>query len=149
MYVSTNDEAIYTKVKDDLVRYAAALVGPDRAEDVLSTVMVRCLNRRSLESLDDPRAYLFRAVLNEGRGVLRRSRGRRLLQDDSPTHPAEPDWGVIQAVESLPARQRAAVFLRYWEDLPIDEIAALMGARPGTIKRYLHLAHRKLKGVLA
>ncbi len=146
--MTVEEEAIYTKVKDDLVRYAAVLVGPDKAEDVVSTVMVRVLSKRQLSSLDEPRAYLFRSVLNESRGVLR---GRR--SNPLPTHPAstviaEPDWAVVQAVARLPARQRAAVYLRYWEGLPVDEVADLMGARPGTIKRYLHLAHRSLKGTL-
>ena len=36
-----------------------------------------------------------------------------------------------------------------WVDLPVDQAASLMGARPGTVKRYLHLAHRSLKGRLS
>jgi DNA-directed RNA polymerase specialized sigma24 family protein len=45
-------------------------------------------------------------------------------------------------------RQRAATFLTYWADLSVAETAERMGARSGTVKRYLHLARRKLKGVL-
>lgn len=59
--MSLSDETIYTKHKDDLIRYATALVGPSDAEDVLSTVVLRVLERRSLSDLDDARAYLFRA----------------------------------------------------------------------------------------
>lgn len=144
-----DDWAIYAEVKDDLIRYAAVLVGPDEAEDVVSSVMVRLLRRRSLASLEEPRAYLFRSVLNESRGVLR-SRGRRPLPSHGVTNPGtEPDWDVVEAVAALPARQRAAVFLRHWADLPVDEVASLMGARPGTVKRYLHIAHRSLKGRLS
>ena len=145
----TEDEAIYTKVKDDLIRYAAVLVGPDRSEDVVSAVMVRLLKKRSLSSLDEPRPYLFRSVLNEARGTLRGRQSVPLPSETGSSEMAEPDWTVIQAVASLPPRQRAAVFLRYWEDLPIAEVADLMGARPGTIKRYLHLAHRSMKGALS
>jgi len=147
--MTTEDEAIYTKVKDDLIRYAAVLVGPDRADDVVSTVMVRVLNRRLLSSLDEPRPYLFRSVLNEARGVLRSRQSAPLPLEHGSKEMSEPDWSVVEAVASLPPRQRAAVFLRYWEDLPIAEVADLMGARPGTIKRYLHLAHRSMKGALS
>ena len=147
--MTTADEAIYTKVKDDLIRYAAVLVGPDKADDVVSTVMVGVLNKRLLSSLDEPRLYLFRSVLNESRGVLRGQRSRPLPLEHASTEMTEPDWTVVQAVAGLPPRQRAAVFLRYWEDLPIAEVADLMGARPGTIKRYLHLAHRSMKGALS
>ena len=147
--MSTPDETVYTKLKDDLIRYAAVLVGPDRADDVLSTVMVRLLRKRSLSSLEDPRAYLFRTVLNESRGVLRRTRVTPPTVSESWDSIPEPDWGVVEAVAALPARQRAAVFLHYWEDLPIEDVASLMGTRPGTVKRYLHLARQKLKGALS
>jgi len=110
--MTTDDEAIYTKVKDDLIRYATVLVGPDRADDVVSTIMVRVLNKRLLSSLDEPRPYLFRSVLNEARGVLRGRRSSPLPLEHAATEMPEPDWTVVQAVASLPPRQRAAVFLR-------------------------------------
>ena len=62
---------------------------------------------------------------------------------------AEPDWEVVKAVAALPANNVRGVFLRHWGDLPVDEVASLTGARPGTVKRYLHLAHRSLKGRLS
>ena len=55
---------------------------------------------------------------------------------------------VFTAVVGLPERQRAAVYLTYWRDLPVQEVAALMGCRPGTVKRYLHLARHRLRGTL-
>jgi RNA polymerase sigma-70 factor (ECF subfamily) len=58
------------------------------------------------------------------------------------------DPGVLDAVLRLPERQRAAVYLTYWRDLPIAETAELMGCRPGTVKRYLHLARSHLREVL-
>ena len=45
--MSTEDEAIFSKVRDDLVRYATVLVGSNQAEDVVSTVIVRLLSRRA------------------------------------------------------------------------------------------------------
>ncbi len=140
------DETIYTKNKDDLIRYATALVGPADAEDVLSAVVLRVLERRSLADLDDARSYLFRAVLNESRGRLRKGTPKPL--PDPPSWIPERDLEVIAALRRLPPRQRAAVYLVYWEDLTIDDTARAMGASPGTVKRYLHLARRKLKGVL-
>lgn len=49
---------------------------------------------------------------------------------------------------ALPERQRAAVFLAYYEQYTPTEIATLMGCRPATVRRYLHLARRKLREVL-
>ena len=75
--MGVSDSQIYASLKDDLVRYATALVGPDSAGDVVSTVVVRVLARGSLGDLREPRAYLFRAVLNEATSTRRRARHDR------------------------------------------------------------------------
>lgn len=78
--MTASDAEVYESVKDDLTRYATALVGPDAAADVVSTVVVRVLSKRPLVELDEPRAYLFKAVLNEARRLgSRRSRKRLRL----------------------------------------------------------------------
>ena len=143
-----DDAAIWRKHKEELIRYATILVGADHSEDVLSTVVERILRRHgSLSHLDDARPYLFRAVLNESRGRIRRRRAipweREFIEDHIGFRP-----DVATAVGSLPERQRAAVYLTYWGDLPVSEVANLMGCRPGTVKRYLHLSRDRLKEVL-
>lgn len=141
-----DDAAIWRKHKEELIRYATVLVGVNHAEDVLSTVIERALRRNgTLVALDDARPYLFRAVLNESRGLLRRSRITPWERDFVEDHIGfRPD--VAEAVGALPERQRAAVYLTYWRDLPVREVADLMGCRPGTIKRYLHLSRNRLRG---
>ena len=141
------DEVIWTKHRDELVRYAAVLVGPDDAEDVLATVVLRVLQKRSLVDLDDARPYLFKAVLNEATS-LRRRLARIRLPAAEVCVPADVSPEVLQAVKSLPGRQQAAIYLVYWRDLSLGETASLMGCRPGTVKRYLHLARSRLRGVL-
>jgi len=146
--IGVDDAAIWRKHKEELIRYATLLVGVDHAEDVLSTVVERILRRNgSLSALDDPRPYLFRAVLNESRGRIRRERilpwERDIIEDHIGLRP-----DVAEAVGSLPERQRAAVYLTYWRDLPVSEVADLMGCRPGTVKRYLHLSRNRLRKVL-
>jgi len=143
-----NDEAIWRKHKDELVRYATILVGPDHAEDILSAVVVRVIRKRgSLADLEDARPYLFKAVLNESRNHIRRSSRPQVVVSGVEV-PVEARPDVVAAVSSLAARQRAAVYLTYWRDLPIKDVAQLMGCRPGTVKRYLYLARRRLKETL-
>lgn len=145
-----SDETIYTKHKDDLIRYASMLVGPTEAEDVLSTVVLRLLERRSLGDLDDPRPYLFRAITNEARGISRREKKRRDLpaQPSGPNGIPENDYEVAAALSTLPPRQLAAVYLVYWEDQTIKSAARTLGTTTGTVKRYLHLARKKLKELI-
>jgi RNA polymerase sigma-70 factor (ECF subfamily) len=143
-----NEAEIWLACKDDLVRYAAVLIGPGDAEDVVSTVVVRVLSGRRLGDLEDARRYLFKSVLNECRTrAVRRREGLSLVDLPEPP-PEEPRPEVLEAVLSLPMAQRAATYLVYWADLSVGETARLMGTRPGTVKRYLHLARGKLKGVL-
>ena len=144
--ISVSDAVIWSRHRDELIRYATVLVGPADAEDLLSTVVLRVLQRRSLTELVHPRSYLFQAVLNEARSLGRRNSRRRLAADESVA-PIEVDPDVLEAVGRLPERQCAAVYLTYWRDLPIAETAELMGCRPGTVKRYLHLARSHLREV--
>lgn len=96
---AVDDDDIWNKYRDELTRYAGALVGRDEADDVLSTVVTRILRWRRLADLDDPRSYLYRAVLNESRSVGRnRSRLSVRPVDDQPTTPTFPDPTVLDAV---------------------------------------------------
>ena len=50
-----------------------------------------------------------------------------------------------QAVAALPARERAVVVLRYWQDMSENEIASTLGWPNGTVKSTLHRALNRLK----
>jgi len=56
---------------------------------------------------------------------------------------------IEEAIESLPARQREAFLLRYWEELDVNETAAAMGCSEGSVKthcsRAVHALAEKLK----
>ena len=143
-----DDETIYRENREDLIRYAAVLVGPTSAEDAISTVVLRVLARRRLVDLRDARPYLFRAVLNECRTRLDRDRNHSALANVDVSQPVNPQPEVLAAVLALPVRQRAATYLVYWAGMSVAETARLMGIRPGTVKRYLYLARRVLKGAL-
>jgi len=141
------DEEIYLKYRDELIRYATALVGPSDAEDVLSSVLTRLYqSKRSLVAIESPRPYLMKAVLHESVNQ-RRHWGNQPLREVGfePTR-SEPE--VLRAVMSLPTRQRAATYLTYWCGMNSTEVGDLMGCRPATARRYLHLATHKLAGVL-
>lgn len=75
--MGVNDREVYEEIAPALMRYATALIGPDQAPDVVSTVVTRALGRPDgLTGLVAPKAYLMKAVLNEAVG-LKRQRARR------------------------------------------------------------------------
>jgi RNA polymerase sigma factor (sigma-70 family) len=144
------DREIYEEVRGPLMRFAASLVGPHDAADLVSEAVVATLRRRSLASLDNPQAYLMRSVLNRARSRARsaiRERGA-LARLGAPAHGPAADDGlsdVAQTVAALPPRQRAAVYLVHWEGMSPTEAARHIGVRPATLRRYLHLAHKRLR----
>jgi RNA polymerase sigma-70 factor, ECF subfamily len=145
-----NDREVYEQLRGPLMRFASSLVGPNEAADLVSEVMVATLRRRSLASLENPGAYLMKAVLNRSR-----SRNRRMMKeqavptpqlvDEASTAPDSLVPDVAETVARLPVQQRAAIYLVYWEGLEPSEAAAVIGVQPGTIRRYLHLARNQLR----
>lgn len=144
------DKDVYEAIAPGLVRFATALVGPDDAADVVSTVVVRVLGKRSLSSIEQPEAYLMQAVINQVRQLHRgRTRYRSAVVRVGPGADARDTADLARtdltdAVMELPPRQRAAAYLVYWCDYTAVEAAALMGWSDGTVRRYLHLVRKKL-----
>ena len=55
---------------------------------------------------------------------------------------------MLEAVLTLPEKYRQAVYLRYYEEYGVDQIAALMGCRPAQVSTYLYRGKAKLRTML-
>lgn len=64
------------------------------------------------------------------------------------TGPGDGDDTLWQAVQTLPRDQREAVVLFYYEDLPTEEIARIVGTSPGAVRVRLSRAREKLRSIL-
>jgi RNA polymerase sigma-70 factor (sigma-E family) len=141
-------EELYVAVYDRLVhlaRLTSAETVP--AEEIVQDAFIQLYRRWS--TVEHPEGYLRVAVLNGCRSWGR----RRVLarrHDPPPVRSIGHEEGVAlrDALRILSPRQRAAVVLRYFEDLKEAEIAELLGCRPGTVKSLLSRSMSKLKGVL-
>lgn len=140
-----------------LVRTAFLMVG-DRgeAEDVVQEALSRVYARWSrIEHRGAVESYTRQALLREVLTRRRRRRVRHLLTADVPDVPArEPgDLGVRDEVHrallELPDRQRAAVVLRFFDDLPEAEVARLLGISTGTVKQHTSRGLARLRLLLA
>ena len=127
-----------------LVRLAV-LLGADDPEDVAQEAFCKVYAARERLRASDGEAagYLTRTLVNEVRsrqrrtGVARRKHHLLLVDDVVRGADVGDRDAVLTAVRGLPPRQREAVVLRYWLDLPLADIADAMGVRLGTAKSQL------------
>jgi RNA polymerase sigma-70 factor (sigma-E family) len=126
-----------------LVRFGHALCG-DRhlAEDLVQSVLARALGRWSrISRLDRPEAYVRRMIVNEHLSWRRRRSNHELAASAPPEMAREDGSGqraerdrIWRLLASLPPKQRAAVVLRYYEDLPDREIDQLLRCTESTVR---------------
>lgn len=142
--------AVDAEQRPRLVVYAAMLLGSTAAaEDVVADSIAKLIASTHLE-IDNPAAYLRTTVLNRCRKELRRrGRLRPLRPDDLEPYLDPPHLELLDAVARLTPRRRMAVLLRYYLDLPVNEIAQSMGCAPSTVSSLLHRALRDLEEVLS
>jgi RNA polymerase sigma-70 factor (sigma-E family) len=137
-----------------LVRTAYLMTGDHaEAEDVAQTALAKAgASWRRIQATERPDAYVRRILVNCNNNRFRRKRPSLLFGDKTPDV-AVPDPTVRidqrdalrKALLNLPPRQRAAVVLRYWEDLPEAEVALAMGCSVGTVKSQAARGLEKLR----
>lgn len=131
------------------VRLATALTGdPSVAEELVQDAFLEVSRR--WEEVDNPAGFLRTVLVNRCRNHRRRLGVGRRHQPPPPRLTVEdPDLDETwQLLAALPERRRAALVLRYYEDLPIADIAALLGCRPGAVASLLHRGLGDLRKVL-
>ena len=128
-----------------LLRWARAVAGdPHSAEDLLQDSLVRVLPRwEGLRERGAADAYVRRTITRQYVSWQRQPWRRdevasddlpETVRDVDPRPPADPSDRLWDLVVALPPQQRAAVALRYYEQLSVAETAAVLGCSTGTVK---------------
>ncbi len=125
-----------------LLRTAYLLTGdPHTAEDLVQTALAKLyLSWEKVQRQDSLDGYVRRILVNEHNSLWRRGwKKRETTIAELPEQTAEPQQGGADAdlwalVQTLPRKQRAAVVLRYYEQLTEAETAAVLGVSVGTVK---------------
>ncbi len=160
-------ELLVERYRGPVVRLVLALLGPrlaDDAEDVTQEVFLRAYEGLAGFRQESRFAtWLYRITYNLALDRLRRAARRPVVALDeerraelsapgeSPfEHLARSDRArlVRDCLEELPPPYQAALRLFYWLDVPVEEIAALLGVSVGTVKSYLCRGRTRLIRVL-
>lgn len=101
--------------------------------------------------------WIYRIAVNEALDERRRAKRRPVAESRHDGPLPEPAWTapdaaagerILEAVKSLPPREKAVFVLRHYEGLPVAEVAEVLEIAPGTVKAALHHALAKLAGKL-
>ena len=128
------------------------------AEDVLQTIFLRLVRRATPPALtQNPRAYLYRAAINESLNVIRARKRQKLTESlDSlealPSPVTETDKelqrSVVEAMAKLNPSAVEILILRYEHNFSDAEIAKMLDKSRGTVAVTLYRARARLKKLL-
>ncbi|WP_203337877.1 SigE family RNA polymerase sigma factor [Nocardioides limicola] len=133
----------------------ALTASPEDAADLVHDALASTLLAWDrVESKGDPEGFVRRAMVNRNISTWRRrahEKARLASVDPADGHP-EPEveraMVLLAAVRRLPARQRTVIALRFYQDLPVAEVASYMGCSEGTVKSQTAKAMVNLRAAL-
>src|SRR5690349_531049 len=138
-----------------LVRFAARLTNdPHRAEDLVQEALAKTYQRwRRIHRVDRPEVYVQRMVVNAANSWWRRRSNTEVPVAETADRPASDDVGTKHAerdalwalITQLPARQRAVLVLRYYEDHDDATIAEILRCSPVTVRTHARRALETLR----
>jgi RNA polymerase sigma-70 factor (sigma-E family) len=148
----------YVAAQAEQVRFTAYLLCGDwhEAEDLAQAAFVRLYLAWGRIDRTEPitayvRKILTRIYLNERRRLWRKLERLTGAPPEPPAAPGpapEQRMLVMAALAQVPRRQRAALVLRYWEDLSVEETADALGCSVGTVKSQCARGLRRLRELL-
>ena len=145
-------EELVEKYENTLFRTALAILGDvQEAEDAVQDAFLRYLEKcPELRDGEHEKAWLLKVTANRCKSILRTRRRHPAVEllDVYPA-PEQDSRELVEAILSLPANQRAAVHLHYYEGYTSEEIGAILGQRPGTVRSHLSRAREALRRYLS
>ena len=152
--------SLVEQYSEQLYWHIRGIVGShEDADDLLQETFVKVW--RALPDFRGESAvstWLWRIATNEALGFLRKKRVRAALQfqsldalaertiyNDPWFNGDEAERKLAKAIAKLPDKQKAVFCMRYYEDLPYEEIAAVTGTSVGALKASYHIAQEKIR----
>ncbi|MDP9341137.1 MAG: sigma-70 family RNA polymerase sigma factor [Actinomycetota bacterium] len=138
--------ALFREVGPQLWRAIFVYAGGRRevADDAVGEAFARAIESQG--DIRNPFPWLYRTAFRIAAGELRRETATFPSAETYLDDPATGD--LLRAMRRLSPSQRAAVFLYYEADLPVREVASLMGTSSAAVKVHLHRGRNRLRQIL-
>lgn len=147
-------EELVEKYRDSVFRAALSVSrNPEDAEDAVQDTFIQYMNsKRQFESEEHIRAWLLRVAINKSKNIMTSfwNRNRVAFEDYMKnTQFQEPeDRSLAEAVFSLTEKYRVVMYLYYYEEYPVREIAEILHISEGTVKSRLARGRKALRDIL-
>ncbi len=144
------DVEIVQRLYSELRRFSAVVAPLDLdPDDVLHDALVATMRLRRLQSLNDPGAYLRRAIVNEVRSQIRRRRSQRkaLSRLRATAEPSSEDAYPSEVADLLRLQpvERAVLYLHDIEGFTFEDVAAIVGITAGNARVTASRARQRLR----
>jgi RNA polymerase sigma-70 factor, ECF subfamily len=145
--------ALYEHSRPLLYRAAAMMLGAAEAEEVVQEAFERAMrNRAFFDEVAEPVAWLRTVCARRALGRLRRRRVWERLRIRLPADEHTKPWEHAElaiALRALPARDRVALVLRYYQDASYEEIGRALGIATTSVGPTLTRARAKVREAMA
>ena len=124
--------------------------GIAEAEDIVQTTFERLIRKQpTFQTREHEKAWLIktaiRICIDEARKA---SRADVPLKEEITAAYSEESFELLEVIRTLPEKDRDAVYLYYYEEHTVAEIAKILGEREGTTRSRLSRARQKLKAIM-
>lgn len=122
------------------------------AMDIVQEAAYKAINKSSmLKNLDYAETWIYRIVVNEAYNMLRKKKKEEYQTQETELSREDhyEDQDLHQAILQLKEEEQTVIYLRYYEDRQLDEIAEITKEKLSTVKSRLYRAVGKLKMALA
>ena len=148
-------ERIVRTYGDSLYRIAVHYTANTRdAQDIVQQTFLKLVeNRKNFESEEHEKAWLIRVCINLCKDNLKSSWHSKVsyIQErdfSAPIYEIDEKMPLLSYVKKLPRNQKAAIYLFYYEDMSVFQIAEVMNARQNTVLSWLNRGRKALKKIL-
>ncbi len=152
---SADFDDFYAATSPVVIRQVYALTGDlEEARDIMQEAYARAWNRwASLQTYESPAGWVRTvahrlAISHWRRGVARAAAYRRHGTPHDAPSPSSDVVLLVEALRTLPVKQRHAVVLHYLADLSVEQVATELGAPVGSVKGWLSRGRAALAAVI-